>query len=194
MIRPHRPRERVGIVGDPEPGAQHETLGGPVGQAKPRREHRLAHGHAEICRHRADAADHHHGWCRRRSARGRGPRGRHREVLPPVPREGNLRGRLPLVAHIEAVLPVACRIGLGQFQASDPVRYAEQERREGVVQIPSWASQDLRRPTLVAEPAASAKAVAAADLRLRMIQRLVVDVRAEPDVVSPFTQLTFMTL
>ena len=186
VIRTERPRERVRIVGDAEPGAKNRLVCRAEGHADARREHGLAHVHAEILWHDADAAHHHRvavdvvAFEPPIGARG------DRKVLPSRPvRDRHLSVRLPLVADIQAVLPVAGRVRLDQLEPPDLVGHAEEERRERVVLIAARSALDLRGAGAEPEPAARAEAVAAADLRLRVIERLVIDVGPGPHVVPP---------
>ena len=142
VIRAQRARERIWIIGDPETGAEHHTLGWTEGHAEARREQRFADLDPEILRHRSHAADHHlvrvHVVALEAAGGARG----HREVLPSrAVRDRHLRRRLPLIADIEAVLPVARGVRLDELQPADPVGYAEQERGERVVLIAAGSAR-----------------------------------------------------
>ena len=59
MIRSQGSREGVGIVGDPETGAEHHVFPWAERHAEARREQCLTDLDPQILRHGSDAADHH---------------------------------------------------------------------------------------------------------------------------------------
>ena len=85
----------------------------------------------QILRHGSDAADHH--LVRVHVIALEAPVARVGTGNAPArPVRSSSWRRLPLVADIEAVLPVAVVMRLDQLQAADPVRHAEQERGEAL--------------------------------------------------------------
>ncbi len=111
MIRAHRTSQRVRIVGDAEPSAQHGRLRHAVRHAEARREQVLLHLDSKVLRHAADAADLHHvrvevipfeaAILARRDGE---------KLIPRAVRQRDPGADLPLVPHVEAVLPAARRI------------------------------------------------------------------------------------
>ena len=155
----------------------------PVRGADARRKQILLHHHAEILRHRSEPADLHH--VRVQVVALEAPvrsRRNGKIFVARAERDRHLRAHLPLIADVEAVLPAPRRVRRHvQLQAADARWQAEQERREALEVIGAGAPE-LSRAGVELEPTPGPEAVVR-DLRLNVVQRRVVQVRSESDVV-----------